>query len=451
MKLSLFIIICALLTLGSASAQSQSPPSLAPISVKDGGSLDAIVAIVGKHPIFKSSIDAQTQLFLLQRGVTNISPDTLMQLRNQVLESEIDQKILLTKADEDSIVITDQQVDDQLDGIIKGYVTRLGSEAEVERQFGKSIPELKSAPDLRERTRENLTVQQERYKVLPPSQSISRPDVMNFYKIYKDSLPIVGAEVELATIVKLVKPLPNQKERSLTFAKALVDSLHQGADFALLARRYSQHSTAAAGGDLGAFYSRGTFLPAYEEAAFKLKPGEVTDVIETDQGFYIVKLIERRGEEIHVAQILIKPTINSMDEAAVRDSLLIIRDRAIKGEDFAKLAEQYSDDAETKSFGGDLGRIRLEDLASEQHAVVDSLEIGGISMPIHIGYSENRTGFQIVKLIRKIQEHKISPDEDYRELEAAALQWKQQQDLSKWLAHARTTVYIDVRDLSSYY
>ncbi len=448
LKRSLFCIALAFLELPAALAQPALPT---PVTVKDGGTLDAVIAVVGKHPIFKSAIDAQAELFLLQRGVANTSPDTMMAIRKQVLESEINQKLLLAKADEDSVMVTEQEVDNQIDDLVKGYVARFGSEAEVERQFGHTIAELKASPDLRARTRENLTVQQERYKVLPPSTSISRQSVEQFFALYKDSLPTIGAEVELATIVKLVKPLPNQKEHSRELAKAIVDSLRKGADFAGMAKRYSQDVTASSGGDLGASYPRGTFLPAFEEAAFKLKPGEISDVVETEQGFHIIKLIERRGEEVHVAQILIKPTINAMDEAAVRDSLLALRDSANHGADFGTLAQNHSDDAETRSFGGALGRIRLEDLAPEQRSVVDSLKIGDISEPIHIAYAANKTGFQIVKLLRKIPEHKPSLEEDYRELEQAAIQWKQSQDLARWLAHARSTIYVDVRDLSTYY
>jgi peptidyl-prolyl cis-trans isomerase SurA len=441
---TLFLFLAALMGLSVAAHAQFAPP-------KEGDKLDAVVAVVGKHPIFKSAIDAQTQLFLMQRGLTNAGRDTLMKLRQQVLQTEIDQKLLLAKADEDSITVTEQEVDDQLNQLIKGYVGRLGSEAAVEREFGRSIAELKSSPDLRERTRENLIVQRERYKVVPAEQSASRADVEAFYRMYKDSLPRMGESAELATIVKLVKPLPNQKERSKAFAQSLIDSLHNGADFATLAKRYSQHTTAAAGGDLGAYYARGTFLPAFEEAAFKLKQGEVSDVVETDQGFHIIKLIDRRGEEIRLAQILIKPTTNAGDELAVRDTLLKLRDRAMHGEDFSKLATQYSDDEETKAFGGSLGHVRLEELAPEQRSVIDSMKDGEVSEPIHIGYSGGRTGFQIVKLVRKVPAHTISLSEDYRDLEAGAMQWKQQQAIVRWLAEARKSIYINVHDLSAYY
>jgi len=448
-RMKLIILIPGLsLALSFAVMGHAQAPGMQP---RDGKSLDAVVAVVGNHPIFKSSIDAQTQLILMQRGTANLPPDSLMSVRKQILESEIDQKVLLAKADEDSVTVSEQEIDDQLDQIVKNYVARFGSEAAVEQAFGKSIAELKASPDLRERTRENLIVQRERYKVVPPVTSVSRADVEEFYRLYRDSLPPIGEEVELATIVKLVKPQTDQKEHARRAAETILDSLHHGADFALMARRYSQDESASAGGDLGGFYPRGTFLPAFEEEAFKLKPGEISNVVETSQGFHIIKLIERRGEDIHVAQILIKPTVNALDEAQVRDSLLLLRDSALHGADFARLAEQHSDDPETRPFGGSLGKIPLENLGPEQRGVIDSLNPGEISQPIHIAYSGNRTGFQIVKLIHKIPAHKISVDQDYHELEAAALQWKQSQDLQRWLATARHSIYLDIHDLSSYY
>ena len=439
--------ITAFLTLISLSlpASAQFGPP------KDGTKLDAVIAVVGKHPIYKSSIDAQTQLYLLQRGLMSVGSDTLQRLRQQVLAAEIDQKIWLAKADDDSVSVTEPEIDEVLDQRIRAYVAHFGSEAAVKQATGQSVAELKASPTIRDQARESLITQKEQEKSLPRVQTISRQDVKEFFNIYKDSLPPATEGVELATIVKLAKVLPDQKQASRAFAKSLVDSLHHGADFGDLARRYSQHTTASAGGDLGSYFARGTFLAEFEAAAFNLKPGEVSDVVETEQGFHIIKLIDRRGEEIHVAQILIKPTVNSAGEALMRDSLRMIRDRALKGEDFAALARAFSDDPETKSFGGALGKSHVEDFAPEQRGVVDSLNPGEISQPVHIAYPDGRSGFQIVKLIRKVPAHPVSLDEDYRELEAAAMQWKQSQEAVKWLANARKTIYINIHDLSNYY
>jgi peptidyl-prolyl cis-trans isomerase SurA len=427
----------------SASAQIK--------TLREGDKVDAVVAVVGRYPIYKSSIDGKIQIFLMQRNATHISDDTLKQLRKQLLDAEIDEKVMLAKADQDSINVTEAEVDDRMEQQIRLYVRQLGSEANVEKQFGRSVAELKSSPELRQRARESLMIEQERYRSIPASTSISRHDVEEFYHLYKDSLPSISAEVDLSTIMKFVKPQPNQKDRSKKFALSLLDSLQNGVDFATLARRYSQHSTAKNGGDLGDFYPRGTFLPEFEEAAFKLKPNEVSKVIETDQGFHIIKLIERRGEEIHVAQILIKPNANSADEEVARNELLALKARAEKGEDFGKLATESSDDPETKATGGMLGRLRVEDLAPEQREVVDSLKAGEISRPLHIALSKTLTGYQIVRLNARIPPHPVSLTQDYREIEATAMQWKQNRDLQKFIADARATVYIQSGDIESFY
>jgi peptidyl-prolyl cis-trans isomerase SurA len=282
----------------------------------------------------------------------------------------------------------------------------------------------------------------------PPT--VSKRDVLEFYAAYKDSLPTITAQVELATIVKLIKPDPFQKEKMKAFAKSLVDSLRSGADFTIFAARYSQHSTAKSGGDLGGPFPRGTFLPDFEAAAFRLKPGEVSDPVETDQGIHIIKLLDRKGEEIRVAQILLKPAASQSDEDSIRFIIESLQTRAKSGEDFGRLARDYSDDPESKNNGGSLGRVRVEELGPEQRAVIDSMQIGEISRPVKIAYSRTLTGYQIVKLSGRIEPHQPTVEKDYRDLETLAMQWKMAKDLQKFITDARKNVYVEIRDPKKY-
>jgi peptidyl-prolyl cis-trans isomerase SurA len=417
----------------------------------EGDKLEAVVAVVGKHPVFKSSIDAQIQLFLLQRGISSLSKDSLMALRRRILQTEIDQKVLLAKADQDSIIVSEAEVDERIDQQIRLYISQFGSEAAVEQQFGRSINELRIAPELRERARESLIIERVRYANVSQLQSVPRADVEEFYRIYHDSLPEVSGQVEIASIVMLVKPQKDQRERSLALAKSLVDSLHRGSDFAELAKRYSQDATATRGGDFGDYFPRGTFVASFEEAAFKLQPNEISDVVETDRGFHIIKMIGRRGEEVRLAQILIRPSATSQDEELVKNELVRIRAKAQQGEDFAKLAEQYSDDDESKAMGGYLGRVRIEELSPEQRIIIDSLKPGEVSLPLRIAYQSGPRGYQIVKLIKRVPPHRVSLEEDYRELEATAIQWRSAMDMQEFLERARRSVYVEVRDLARYY
>lgn len=419
-----------------------------PKDLHDGDKLDAIVAVVGKYPILKSSIDAGIQLALIQSGKTTaVSPDTLAKLREQILQSEIDQKVLLVRAEADSTIsASENEIDERLDERIKQYERQFGSRAEMERQFGKTISEINSSPELRDRARESIMIEKLRSAKFSHQPIVSKRDMEEFYAAYKDSLPRISAQVELATIVKLIKPDPLQKEKMKAFAKAIVDSLRNGSDFALFAARYSQHSTAKSGGDLGGPYPRGTFLPDFEAAAFKLRRGEISDPVETDQGIHIIKLLDRKGEEIKVAQILLKPEASKTDEDSILFLIRSIRTRAVSGEDFARLAQEYSDDAESKNNGGTLGRVRVEDLGAEQRSVIDSMQIGDISRPVKIAYTRTLTGFQIVKLLNRVEPHQPSLAKDYRDLESLALQWKMAKDMQKFVSDARKNVYVEIRD-----
>lgn len=419
--------------------------------VKEGQKLDAIVAVVGKYPIFRSTIDGQIALYQIQRNITQMPANETDALREQLLQSEIDQKVLLVRAEQDSLTVTEDEIDDRIDEQIKVYERQAGSREALERQIGKSVQELRTAADFRDRAREAILIEKLRYSKFTGMQDISRHDVENFYNLYRDSMPQIGPQVELASIIKYIKPQADQEKRTRDFAKKLIDSLRAGADFAAFAARYSQHSTAAAGGDLGGPYPRGTFVPDFEAAAFKLKVGEISDVVKTDQGLHIIKVLERKGEEIRIAQILLKAGASKAEEDSILQVMQNIRRRIQAGEDFAKVAAAESDDAETRSSGGSLGRVRLEELAPGQKSVVDSLEVGEVSEPVKIAFSKTLTGYQIIKLVSKVASHTPTLSTDYREIEYAAKQWRLATEFQKFVVDSRSGVYIDRRDLKSSY
>lgn len=441
MKKIFFFFLCISLFAGSSFAQ--------PKPLRDGEKLDAVIAVVGKYPVLKSTIE--TQLIIALGNKSGVSPDTIARLREQILQTEIDQKVLLVRAEQDSTISTNEsEIDERLEERIRQYEQKFGSRAEMEKQFGKTVAEINSSPELRDRARESILIEKYRGTKFSRTPMVSKRDVEEFYTAYKDSLPRISAQVELATIVKLIKPDPKQKEKMKALAKTLVDSLRNGADFTVFAARYSQHSTANSGGDLGGPFPRGTFLTDFEAAAFKLKKGEVSDPVETDQGIHIIKLLERKGEEIRVAQILLKPTASKNDEDSILSLVQALARRAKSGEDFSRLATEYSDDPESKNNGGSLGRVRVEELGAEQRAVIDSMQIGDVSRPVKIAYSRTVMGYQIVKLMNRIEPHEASLAKDYRDLEALAMQWKMAKDFQKFVADARKNVYVEIRDPAKY-
>jgi peptidyl-prolyl cis-trans isomerase SurA len=433
------LFACGVLVCSAVHAQ--------PKVLREGDDIDGIVAVVGKYPILKSTIEAQLQLLLYQNGKTSPPEDTVAFYRNQILQSEIDQKALLVKAEADTLItVSESEIDEQLDNRISQYERQFGSRAEMEKAFGKTVAEIKASQDLRDRAREQIYIEKLRGNKFSKPPAVSRRDVQEFYSIYKDSLPDIGKEqVELGTIVKLIKPPAGEKMRMMQFAKKIVDSLRNGGDFADFAKRYSQHPTASSGGDLGGPYPRGTFIPDFEAAAFKLKVNEISDPVETDQGIHIIKLLERKGEEIRVAQVLLKPGVSKDAEDSIYKVILQLRDSLLNGASFGRMAKLYSDDEETKDKGGMLGKIYVSYLGPEQRAALDSLNPGEISRPIKISFSKTTNGFQIVKLIRRVKPHKPTIEGDYDELEYTAKQWKQMKEYEKFVADARKDVYIDIR------
>ncbi len=441
--------LCAVLTLlvvSSISLHAQPAP------LREGQKLDAVVAVVGKHPILKSSLDGQVELFLVQSGKkTELSKEELTKLRADILQSEIDQKVLLVRAEQDSITVSEDEVDDRIDEQVKTFERQAGSRQALEKQLGKTVAEIKASPDYRDRARETILVEKLRYQKFPPSPVISRHDVETFYTLFKDSLPEISAQAELATIIKYIRPDPNQKEKVKVLAKKVLDSLRNGGDFTVFAARYGSDGTAQSGGDLGGPHPRGTFVPDFESAAFRLKPGELSDVVETEFGFHIIKLTDRKGEEIRVSHILFKPTASTTEEDSVKVVMQDIRQKALKGEDFGKLAAQNSDDGESKNDGGKIGRVRLEEMTSNLRSAVDSMQVGNISEPFKVSLSRTLTGFQIVKLLSRVSPHKPTLESDYRDIETTAKQWKAMKDMQTFVASSRSRVYIQIKDPSHIY
>lgn len=432
-----FFVVSAIITATTVFSQGT--------TVREGDNLDGVVAIVGRYPIFKSAVDAQVELMMYQQGAHDLSIAEMSTLRKKILESEIDQKVLVVRAEQDSISVSEEEIDERIDDQIKMFERQAGSKENLEKQLGKSVSEIKNSPDYRDRARESILIEKLRMTKLSPNAMVSKHDVELFYKEYKDSLPEVGPQVELATIVKYVRPQLDQKEKTKALGKRLIDSLRAGADFSVFAEKYSQHSTAKAGGDLGGPYPRGTFLPDFEAAAFVLREGEISNLVETDQGYHIIKLLERKGEEIRVAQILLKPTASRQEEDSIKNILDSLREEIIKGANFAELAQKYSDDGETKNSGGNLGNVRLQDLSPEQKNLVETMSIGDVSKPTKIALSKNLFGYQIIKFVSKVPAHKPTIESDYKNLEVTAKQWKMMRDFQQFIVDSRKQVYVDIK------
>ncbi len=395
--------------------------------------LDKIVAVVGNEIILKSELDYQVQMVAYQNKMNADDPS----LKQRVLESMIDEKLILQQAVLDSVTVSDDEVSRQLNSRIDALEKQVGGEKKLEEIYGMTISKIRN--EFREDMRKQLIVEklkQQKFGDL----SVSAAEVRDFYETYKDSIPEVPEQVSISHIFIVPKPSEKAKTEAYDKAEALLDSLKHGADFAELAKKYSQDpGSASAGGDLG-WASRGQFIPEFEHAVYALKPGEISNVVETQFGFHIIQLLGRRGEMVHARQILIKIPVLKSDDDSVITLLDSLRDRALHGESFAKLAREYSQDKDTRDLGGDLGTVSIDQLEPSFLKTVNDLKVGEISKPVKVNFG-NSYGYHIVYLRNRIPAHKVNLNEDYSRLQKMALAFKQNNDYLKWIAKLKKEIY----------
>ena len=402
--------------------------------------LDGVVAIVGDEIILRSELLQVAQVYAIQMGLNlRTQTEEVEKLKGEILQNLIHEKVYLSRAGIDSIEVTDQQVEAALDGRIQEMVRRLGSQEKVEESFGAPIQKIKR--DYRDDIRKQLIVQgvqQNRLKDV----TVSRHDVETFFSAMKDSLPEQQAMAHLRHILMLVKPGGAAKQRAVLRMRDIQEMLKGGADFEELAKQYSEDpGSAKRGGNLG-FVERGMLFQSFEEVAFQLEPGQVSDIVETPVGLHLIQLVEKRGDKASMRHILIRVEAAAADEIALVDTLNHIRERVMSGEAFETLAQTYSDDESTKEQGGDLGWLPLEQMQVEAFkTAVDSMEVGEVSAPF-----KTQFGYHIVLLEGKRGARPINLQDDWIQIQEWALNQKRQKVLDAWVKEIEKDVYIEIKD-----
>ncbi len=402
--------------------------------------IDGIAAIVGDDVVLVSDINALITQYAFQKRIDiTRRPDLYKKLGKQFLETLIDNKLLLIKADEDTIKVDDAQVDQSLKRQIQYMIQQAGSEKKLEEYY--NAPLFKIKKDLRKEIENQMRISMLRQKRFG-NIKISRKEVEEFYQTHRDSLPRVEPSVDISHILMQVTPSEESVQKAYQKILEIKKKLDEGADFAELARKYSEDpGTAANGGDLG-FVSRGTLVKEFEEAAFALKPGEISDIVQTQFGFHIIQLLERQGERIHVRHILIQLQPTPEDEQRVINKLKEIRQEILDGKaTFEEMALKYSDDPNVQKDHGHLGTFQEGGFQiKEFEEAVKNLKEGEISEPFRTDF-----GYHIIRLNKRIQARELSLDKDWEQIEQWALQYKQTQEFQKWLQQLRQEIPVIVK------
>lgn len=438
----LFIFFCAFSVF---QVQAQQAPQLA----------DQIVAHVNENVILKSDVDRMVADYMRQAQAAGDNVKFSRELWFNFLEQEIDRKVLLEKAEIDSITVTKEQVDQRMDQRIQQLIAQAGSERALEQAFGKSIIQIKA--DFREQFREQIissTVQQQKQR----SVRITRPEVEEFFNsIPTDSLPTIPEQVALSQIVIVPPANENAKSEARAFAQQLRDSIVvHGKSIEELARRHSDDSNSARNGGKLPVLGLDELVPEYSAAAAALQPGGISQVVETQFGFHVIQLNERIGDRIDTNHILISVDSEDIDEEYAVNRLNAIRDSIVNNPDvkFSDVARKVSEDPNSANSGGKIfdpetgeRLIALNRLEPSMYRVVLLMDVeGAISEPRSFTLrTTNNQAYRIVRLDRQVPEHIANLEQDYERIKNIALQQKQFRVLEAWMDELREEVYIEYK------
>jgi len=428
-------LVSPILTTNKASAQGMG-------NIKSGEPMDKIVAIVGNEIILQSEVVGHLMMSAMQERRTNARPDDPVLLRRS-LDVLINEKLIVTKAIEDSLTASEDEITERMDYQIQAMMQQMGSERRIEEVYGMSMAKIRR--DFRDEIRKQLLTErlsQQKFAAM----KVSSKEVQDFFKQYKDSIPPVPPQFEIYHIVKNVEPSPEAKDKTLALAKKIRDSLVAGGDFATFARRYSNDpGSAASGGDLG-FVERGKFIAEFEKTAYALQIGEISQPVETPFGFHVIQLLDKRETAVKTRHILLKLGQTDDDATRTKKFLDSLRMRVAKGESFEDLAKQYSDDTDTKAFGGLLGRMETTKLPADLREKIEKLKDGEITEALtYSAPGSTKSGFNIVFRKKYIPEHKITFDDDYKRLEQMTTMQKRAKVYDDWMKELRKSIYWEVK------
>jgi peptidyl-prolyl cis-trans isomerase SurA len=411
--------------------------------------IDKIAAVVQGTIILQSDIDKQYADYLAQGNPPN------PEIQCVILQRLLTQKVLSQQAVIDSVEITEDQVDSEVDRRMRAMISRAGTQERLEEFLKQSVLQYKDQirPEIRE-----LLVAQKMQAKITENVSVTPLEVKKFFEsIPADSLPNINTEVEVGELVVYPKLLEEEKE---TFRKKIEEyrsRIEKGEDFATLAKLYSQDpGSAILGGDLD-FQDRTQLVKEFSAMAFKLKPGELSPVFETEFGFHILQVIERRGEQVHTRHILVKiePTPASMERAKAHiDSIYKnVQDKKIS---FSGAASLYSDNKETKFNGGMLLNaeevenrttyIPTDKLDPDILFTVDTMKVGTYSRPEPFKSKDGKEGYRFLYLKSKTEPHRANLEQDFPKIKIAALSDKTDRVIGEWFEKKRSSTYVRVDD-----
>ena len=401
--------------------------------------IDGIAAIVGENIILKSDVSQVVGMTALQRGL-DVSKDRalLEKIQEDVLNSLIDQKVILEMAKLDSIEVAEKDIENALEQQIEGFIMRAGTEEMAETMLGQSLNDFRREYwyDMRDRL---ITEQYQQQLIM--SININRENVMEFFTSYKDSLPLFPITMKIRHLLIKIKPSKKNKLNAEKKINTIRDRILAGESFSDLAETYSADpGSKNNGGSLG-YIRRNQMVKRFETVAFTQEINTISNPVETTFGFHILETTEKSGEKIKVRHILISPEITEEDETNTYNFAMTLRDSSKSLDSFKKLVEKHSDDEPTKKLGGDLGWINPTNSPIPEIAeVLGLLEKDECSRPVKSDHGYHLLWVEAVK-----PGGSPSLETHWVEIEEITLNHKRMKYFQEWIVDARTNFFIDIK------
>ncbi len=409
--------------------------------------IDEIVAKVDDNIILLSDIEYM-YLDMASRGAIG-GPNP----RCQVLQTLITSKMLLAIAEVDSVEVMDVEVDMALERRMQYFISQSGGSVDaLEEYYGKSLEDIRD--EMRGDMKDQMVAQRMKDQI-SSGVTITPKEVKKFFaRIPKDSLPYFSEEVEVSQIVKIAKIGKSQKQDVESKLFDIKRQIEGGVDFGTLAEKHSMDpGSAKTGGELPGWYKRGELAPEYEAVCFQMKVGEISDPVESDFGFHIIQLLERRGNEFRSRHILIIPSSSDLDIDQAEHELDSIRtlidDKKIV---FEKAAKEFSDDKMSAPSGGffldnsGAKRISVDQLDPTVFFMLDSMKVGSISKPISFRMQDGKEAVRIVYYKDRFEPHRADLANDWQKIQEAALNEKKSKAEQQWVTDSIDRVYIYIDD-----
>jgi len=412
--------------------------------------VDKVIARVGNQQILLSEIEEEYSY------IKSKDPSVGDDVKCYILEGMIEQKLVIYHAIVDSIDVSDEEVEMQLDFRFESVLRQMnGDEAFFEDYYGASLEEMKNR--YRDDQKHKLLAEKMQYELLADIDITPNEVEKFFHSVPTDSLPYFKSEMEISEIIMLPKVNEKERQKALDKITDLYDKVISGeAKFDDIAAKYSQDpGSAIKGGDLG-FARRGVFVEEFEAAVFSLTKNEISEIIETEFGFHFIQLLDRRGNSVRARHVLIKPEITSDDLKLTQNTLdsvrmLILNDsmtfeQAVKKHSMSQLPS-YSNNGRVKNPNTNNTFFSANDLDPDTYFTVIDMKVGDICKPMEIKMPDGQKAYRLVRLNSTTKPHRANLREDYDKISNFAKENKKNEYYMKWINDKKSKTFISIDSL----